>query len=83
MKSASEMGLGVEFRPMASKKPFVSKKLLASILTLVALPWVVACDNDSTLGYVYATSASASTGNINTYNIDYQTGQIRALADSP
>jgi 6-phosphogluconolactonase len=77
------MGRGMGFRPMASKKPFVSKKLLASILTLAALPWVVACDNDSTLGYVYATSASASAGLINTYNIDYQTGQLRALPDSP
>jgi 6-phosphogluconolactonase len=68
---------------MASKKLLASKKLWASILTLVALPWVVACDNDSTLGYVYATSASASTGVINTYNIDYQTGQLRGLPDSP
>jgi 6-phosphogluconolactonase len=77
------MGRGVGSGPMASKKLLASKKLWASILTLVALPWVVACDNDSTLGYVYATSASASTGVINTYNIDYQTGQLRELPDSP
>jgi DNA-binding beta-propeller fold protein YncE len=68
---------------MASKKLLASKKLWASILTLVALPWVVACDNDSTLGYVYATSASASAGVINAYNINYQTGQLVALPDSP
>lgn len=68
---------------MASKKLLASKKLWASILTLVALPWVVACDNDSTLGYVYATSASSSAGVVNTYNIDYQTGQLRELPDSP
>jgi 6-phosphogluconolactonase len=77
------MGRGVGSGPMASKKLLASKKLWASILTLVALPWVVACDNDSTLGYVYSTSASASTGVINTYNIDYQTGQLRELPDSP
>ncbi len=83
MKSASEMGRGVGFGPVASKKLLASKKLWASVLTLVALPWVVACDNDSTLGYVYATSASASAGVINTYNINYQTGQLVALPDSP
>jgi 6-phosphogluconolactonase len=83
MKSASEMGRGVGFEPVASKKLLASKKLWASILTLVALPWVVACDNNSTLGYVYSTSASASTGVINTYNINYQTGQLVALPDSP
>src|SRR3984957_1912922 len=83
MKSASEMGRGVGSGPMASKKLLASKKLWASILTLVALPWVVACDNDSTLGYVYATSASSSAGVVNTYNIDYQTGQLRELPDSP
>jgi 6-phosphogluconolactonase len=77
------MGRGVAFGPVASKKLLASKKLWASILTLVALPWVVACDNDSTLGYVYSTSASASTGVINTYNINYQTGQLVALPDSP
>jgi 6-phosphogluconolactonase len=77
------MGRGVGSGPMASKKLLASKKLWASILTLVALPCVVACDNDSTLGYVYATSASASTGVINTYNINYQTGQLVALPDSP
>jgi 6-phosphogluconolactonase (cycloisomerase 2 family) len=77
------MGRGVGFGPVASKKLLASKKLWASVLTLVALPWVVACDNDSTLGYVYATSASASAGVINTYNINYQTGQLVALPDSP
>jgi 6-phosphogluconolactonase len=83
MKSASEMGRGMEFGPMASKKPFVSKKLLASVLTLAALPAVVACDNDYTLGYGYATSASTASGLINTYGIDNQTGTLRLLADSP
>jgi 6-phosphogluconolactonase len=83
MKSASEMGRGIGCKPVAWKKPLASKKLWASILTLVALPWVVACDNDSTLGYVYATSASAAAGVINTYNINYQTGQLGLLADSP
>ena len=77
------MGRGVGFGPVASKKLLASKKLWASILTLVALPWVVACDNNSTLGYVYSTSASASAGVINTYNINYQTGQLVALPDSP
>jgi 6-phosphogluconolactonase len=77
------MGRGVGLEPVASKKLLASKKLWASILTLVALPWVVACDNNSTLGYVYSTSASASTGVINTYNINYQTGQLTMLPDSP
>src|ERR1700722_18915336 len=83
MKSVSEMGHRDGSKPVASKKPLASKKLWASILTLVALPGVVACDNDYTLGYVYATSARTSAGLINTYNIDDQTGNLNLLSDSP
>jgi 6-phosphogluconolactonase len=83
MKSVSEMGHRDGSKPVASKKPLASKKLWASILTLVALPGVVACDNDYTLGYVYATSASTASGLINTYNIDDQTGNLNLLSDSP
>jgi len=42
-----------------------------------------ACNNDYTLGFAYATSANTSSGLINAYGIDDQTGALRLLADSP
>ncbi|HWZ51256.1 MAG TPA: hypothetical protein VNW54_07315 [Granulicella sp.] len=83
MKSVSEMGRGIGVKPVASKNPFASMKLWASVLTLAALPGVVACDNDYTLGYVYSTSAGTATGLINAYGIDNQTGTLKLLPDSP
>jgi 6-phosphogluconolactonase len=83
MKSVSEMGRGIGVKPVASKKAFASMKLWASVLTLAALPGVVACDNDYTLGYVYATSAGTATGLVNAYSIDNQTGTLKLLPDSP
>ena len=83
MKSVSEMGRGIGIKPVASKNPFASMKLWASVLTLAALPGVVACDNDYTLGYVYSTSAGTATGLINAYAIDNQTGTLTLLPDSP
>jgi 6-phosphogluconolactonase (cycloisomerase 2 family) len=77
------MGRGIGIKPVASKKPFASMKLWASLLSLAALPGVVACDNDYTLGYVYSTSAGTATGLINAYGIDNQTGTLKLLPDSP
>ena len=56
----------------------------ASLVALTALIGLTACDNDYTLAYVYAPSETATTsGLINAYGIDNQTGSLRLLNDSP
>jgi 6-phosphogluconolactonase (cycloisomerase 2 family) len=60
----------------------------ASMLSLAMALCVTACSNDYTVSYVYMTSSKAqSTANphglINGYQVDYQTGYLLPLADSP
>jgi 6-phosphogluconolactonase (cycloisomerase 2 family) len=51
---------------------------------MAAIFGLTACDNDYTLAFVYAPSETNSTsGLINAYGIDNQTGKLRLLADSP
>ena len=55
-----------------------------SVLALATLFVLTACDNDYTLAYVYAPSETTTTsGLINAYGIDNQSGALRLLADSP
>lgn len=57
-------------------------KALAVSLALIL--GVTACSRDYTLAYLYVTAkTSATTGLINAYAIDYQTGSLLPLADSP
>jgi 6-phosphogluconolactonase (cycloisomerase 2 family) len=45
---------------------------------------MTACSRDYTVAYLYATSATKTTsGTINAYAVDYQTGAIEQLPDSP
>jgi 6-phosphogluconolactonase (cycloisomerase 2 family) len=44
---------------------------------------VTACSRDYTVGYVYMTTTKADPGLINGYKIDYQSGRLDALEDSP
>ena len=71
MKLASEMGRRMGWKPAAS------------VLVLSTMLGAAACNNDYTLGFAYATSANTSSGLINAYGIDDQTGALRLLADSP
>jgi len=71
MKLASEIGRRMGWKPAASV--FVLSTMLS----------VTACNNDYTLGFVYATSANTTSGLINAYGIDNQTGALKLLADSP
>jgi 6-phosphogluconolactonase len=55
-----------------------------SVLSLGLALGVTACSNDYTVSYVYmATSKSLPHGLINAYQVDYQSGYLRPLADSP
>ena len=44
---------------------------------------MTACSRDYVVGYVYATTAKANPGLISAYAIDYQTGALTQLSDSP
>ena len=56
----------------------------ASMLSLAMALCVTACSNDYTVSYLYmTTSKTLPHGLINAYQIDYQSGSLLALADSP
>ncbi|WP_263383202.1 lactonase family protein [Granulicella arctica] len=44
---------------------------------------LTACSRDYTVAYVYVTSAKTNPGLINAYSVDYQSGALLQLADSP
>jgi 6-phosphogluconolactonase (cycloisomerase 2 family) len=56
----------------------------ASMLSLAMALCVTACSNDYTVSYLYmTTSKTLPHGLINAYQIDYQSGSLLQLADSP
>ena len=59
----------------------VAKALMVSIAVGLGM---TACTRDYTVAYVYATSATrTTTGAINAYSVDYNSGALQQLADSP
>jgi 6-phosphogluconolactonase (cycloisomerase 2 family) len=56
------------------------KALAASLAVGLGM---TACSRDYVLGYLYATNAKATPGLITAYSIDYETGALNQLADSP
>lgn len=56
---------------------------LASIVSLAMGLGLTACGRDYSVGYVYVTSASGTSGLINGYKVDYQQGYLTQLANSP
>jgi 6-phosphogluconolactonase len=67
---------------MKSRK--MGRVVKASMFSLALTLGVVACSNDYTVSYVYmTTSKSLPHGLINAYQVDYQTGFLLPLADSP
>ena len=45
---------------------------------------ITACSRDYTVAYLYVTSATKSTtGVVNAYSVDYQSGALQQLTDSP
>jgi 6-phosphogluconolactonase len=56
----------------------------AALVSLAMALGVTACSNDYTVSYVYMTTSKALPhGLINAYQVDYQSGLLRALDDSP
>jgi len=56
---------------------------IASILSVAMGLGLTACSNDYTVAYVYATTTLANPGLISGFRVDYQSGQLKLLADSP
>lgn len=84
MKSVSETGHSAA-RPSAASTRRFSGTLVAATLAVGfgGLLGLTACDRDYSFAYVYAPSASLSSGLVNGYRIDYQRGQLHLLEDSP
>ena len=62
----------------------IGRVLTATMLSLAMALGVTACSNDYTVSYLYmATSKTLPHGLINAYQVDYQSGTLLALADSP
>ena len=69
----------------------IGRATLASIVSLAVGLGITACSRDYVLAYVYATTAkpltgtgsSANDGGVSAYAVDYQTGSLVPLADSP
>jgi 6-phosphogluconolactonase len=62
----------------------MGRAVKASVLSLALSLGVSACSNDYTVSYVYmATSNTLPHGLINAYQVDYQSGFLNVMADSP
>lgn len=62
----------------------MGRAIAASILSLATALGVTSCSNDYTVAYVYMTTAKTLPhGLINAYQVDYQSGNLYTLADSP
>ncbi len=55
----------------------------ASVFSVALGLGLTACSRDYTVAYVYATSQKTNPGLINGYAVDYQSGSLVQLADSP
>jgi 6-phosphogluconolactonase len=60
-----------------------SRGLKALAVSMALGLGMTACSRDYVVGYLYATNAKLQPGVITGYEIDYETGQLTQLADSP
>jgi 6-phosphogluconolactonase len=61
----------------------MGRRTLGSIVSLALVLGMTACTSDYTVGYLYVTSPKVNPGLINGYKVDYQTGTLVTLEDSP
>jgi len=62
----------------------MGRTAMASMVSLALGLGVTACSRDYTVAFLYATSSTrTATGVINAYKVDYQSGALVQLADSP
>lgn len=80
MKSVSNISRGQDSLP-PSQRGWLPKAVSAAALALSLS--LTACSHDYSLAWVYAPSASLTSGLINAYRVDFQNGQLTLLPDSP
>jgi 6-phosphogluconolactonase (cycloisomerase 2 family) len=68
---------------VTGKKTRIGRGALAAGLSVAIGVGVTACSHDYDVGYVYMTAAKADPGLINGYKVDYQSGYLNPLEDSP
>jgi 6-phosphogluconolactonase len=61
----------------------MGRAAVASILSLSMGLGLTACSSDYTVAYLYMTTAKTNPGLITSYKVDYQSGTLVFLADSP
>ncbi|MDE3106099.1 MAG: beta-propeller fold lactonase family protein [Acidobacteriota bacterium] len=61
----------------------IGRGSLASIVSVAMGLGLTACSKTYTVGYVYMTTAKANPGLMNGYEVDYQSGTLNVLTDSP
>ena len=61
----------------------MGRGLKALAVSLAVGLGMTACSRDYTVGYLYVTNAKATPGLITAYAIDYESGALTQLADSP
>jgi 6-phosphogluconolactonase len=65
------------------KKTRIGRGALAAGLSVAIGLGATACNRDYDVGYVYMTAAKANPGLVNAYKVDYQSGFLNPLEDSP
>lgn len=61
----------------------IGRRMMAGTLFAALGLGLTACSRDYTVGYVYMTASKANPGLVNGYKVDYQSGFLNALEDSP
>jgi 6-phosphogluconolactonase len=72
--------MALKWKSMGNK---MGRRALGSIGSLALVVGMTACTSDYDVGYIYVTSPKVNPGLINGYKVDYQTGTLVTLEDSP
>jgi 6-phosphogluconolactonase (cycloisomerase 2 family) len=72
--------MALKLKSMGNK---IGRGTLASVVSLAMGLGMTACTKTYSVGFIYVTTGKATAGLINAYKVDYQTGTLDALEDSP
>jgi 6-phosphogluconolactonase len=72
--------MALKWKSMGNK---IGRRALGSIVSLALVTGMSACTSDYDVGYLYVTSPKSNPGLVNGFKVDYQTGTLVPLADSP
>jgi 6-phosphogluconolactonase len=77
-------GTGAREQGKRMKGKSTGRAVKALLVSMAVGLGMTACSRDYTVAYVYATTATATTqGAITAYSVDFQSGALQQLADSP